>query len=212
MKIYNIGSLNIDYVYQVEHFVTVGETLSSADMKIFPGGKGLNQSIALAKAGVKVIHGAICGENGEFLLKTMESAGVNVERVLKKEYPSGHAIIQIEPSGQNCILLFAGTNHLIDENYIMEFLSDAEEGDVLLLQNEVNGLDMIFEIAHRKKMQMAFNPSPFHEKIKQLPLEYVTWWFCNEIEGEALFGGTAEEIAERFIKQYPNGNLILTLG
>ena len=51
MKIYNLGSLNIDYVYRVAHFVRAGETLSSTDMEVFPGGKGLNQSIALTRAG-----------------------------------------------------------------------------------------------------------------------------------------------------------------
>lgn len=47
----NFGSLNIDFVYRVEHIVAPGETLSSTSLKIFPGGKGLNQSVALAKVG-----------------------------------------------------------------------------------------------------------------------------------------------------------------
>lgn len=212
MKIYNIGSLNIDYVYQVEHFVRAGETLSSANMQIFPGGKGLNQSIALARAGVKPIHGAVCGINGEFLLQTMQESGVDVSRITKKEYPSGHAIIQVDKSGQNCILLFAGTNGLIDRDYIGKFLMNAKPGDILLMQNEVSCPKVIMEIAHSKGMQIALNPSPYEDNIKELPLEYVTWWFCNEIEGEALFGGKDVEIADHFLKQYPDSNLILTLG
>ena len=63
MKIYNLGSLNIDYVYNVDHFVRAGETLSSDNMSVFPGGKGLNQSVALSKAGAQVLHGAVIGEN-----------------------------------------------------------------------------------------------------------------------------------------------------
>ena len=70
MRIYNLGSLNIDYVYTVDHFVSAGETLASKKMEVFPGGKGLNQSIALAKAGATVLHGAFIGDNGEFLLDT----------------------------------------------------------------------------------------------------------------------------------------------
>ena len=93
------------------------------------------------------------------------------------------------------------------------FLFDAEENDILLLQNEINNLDVIFEIAHQKKMQIAFNPSPFHMDIHKLPLSYVKWWFCNEIEGAALFGSNdPKEIAGIFVKRFPNSNLILTLG
>ena len=213
MKIYNLGSLNIDYVYTVEHFVSAGETLSSEKMKVFPGGKGLNQSVALSKAGAKVIHGAVVGDGGEMLLHTLAEAGVNIERIKKVNGSCGHAIIQVKPDGQNCILLFAGTNHQIGEDYIIEFLSDAEENDILLLQNEINNFALIFEIANKKQMQIAFNPSPCNANVKKLPLSYVKWWFCNEIEGAALFGcDQPKEIAKAFAKQFPNSNLILTLG
>lgn len=213
MKIYSLGSLNIDYVYAVDHFVSAGETLASNGMQIFPGGKGLNQSIALARAGAPVIHGAILGEDGEFLRKTLADSGVDTSRIQTIEGSSGHAIIQVEPNGQNCILLFPGTNHQLTTDYIEAFLSDAEAGDLLVLQNEVNALNEIFETAHQKQMQIAFNPSPFRADILDLPLEYVTWWFCNEIEGEALFGsGDPDAIAAQFISRYPESNLILTLG
>ncbi len=213
VKIYNIGSLNIDYVYSVEHFVTAGETLASNNMNIFAGGKGLNQSIALAKAGATVIHGSFLGKEGDFLIETLAKAGVDTERIKRTDGSCGHAIIQIDKSGQNCILLFAGANHCLDKNYIEQFLSDAKPNDILLIQNETNALDIIFEIAHAKKMQIAFNPSPYCEEIKKLPLNYVNWWFCNEIEGEALFGSdNPKQIAKNFISLYPESNLILTLG
>ena len=213
MKIYNLGSLNIDYVYAVEHFVTAGETLSSENMTVFPGGKGLNQSVALSRAGAKVIHGSVVGDGGEMLINVLAEAGVNIERIKKVTGSCGHAIIQVDANGQNCILLFAGTNHRIEKEYITDFLSDARENDILLLQNEINNLDFIFEIANKKQMQIAFNPSPCNANIKRLPLSYVKWWFCNEIEGAALFGGnTPDEIAKAFLNQFPQGKLILTLG
>ena len=213
MKIYNLGSLNIDYVYSMDHFVSAGETLSSTKMEIFPGGKGLNQSVALARGGAKVIHGAIVGDGAELLLDTLGNAGVDISRIEKTDGSCGHAIIQVDKNGQNCIMLFAGTNHYLDRAYVEKFLADAEENDVLVLQNEVNGLDMIFQIAHKKKMQIAFNPSPFHDDIKKLPLSYVKWWFCNEIEGAALFGNEDPEgIAQAFKEQFPESYLILTLG
>ncbi|MBQ2705144.1 MAG: ribokinase [Clostridia bacterium] len=212
-RIYNLGSLNIDYVYQVDHFVSAGETLSSNKLEVFPGGKGLNQSIALAKAGAKVVHGAVVGNEGEFLLENMSAVGVDISKISRLDGSCGHAIIQVDKKGQNCILLFSGTNGLVDKAYIEDFLSDAKEGDVLLLQNEVSNIDVAFEIAHEKKMQIAFNPSPYHKDINKLPLSYVKWWFCNEIEGEALFGGKeAKQITDNFIKQYPYSAIILTLG
>lgn len=213
MKIYNLGSLNIDYVYAVDHFVSAGETLASDGMNIFPGGKGLNQSIALARAGAQVIHGAVIGSDGGFLLETLAESGVDTARIQRVDGSCGHAIIQVDPNGQNCILLFAGTNHRISKDYIDTFLADACAGDILVLQNEVNGLDMIFEAAYKKKMNIAFNPSPFREELKKLPLSYVKWWFCNEIEGEALFGSSDPmQIVENFVAQYPGSCLVLTLG
>lgn len=213
MKVYNLGSLNVDYVYAVDHFVSAGETLSSESRKIFPGGKGLNQSIALARAGIKVIHGAVIGEQGELLLNALSEAGVDISRIEKTSGSCGHTIIQVDKNGENCILLFAGTNHCVDKAFIEKFLFDAEKNDIILLQNEMNCLDIVFEIAHRKQMQIVFNPSPFHVDIKALPLSYVKWWFCNEIEGKELFGSKLpEEIAKSFVKKFPNSNLILTLG
>ena len=213
MRIYNLGSLNIDYVYDVDHFVSAGETLSSDKMQIFPGGKGLNQSVALARAGAEVIHGAVIGEDGGFLTEILSSAGVDTSRIETIPRRCGHAVIQVDKSGQNCILLYPGTNRCIDRRYIENFLFDAERDDILVVQNEISGLDIAFETAHRKNMRIAFNPSPFHSDIKKLPLSLVRWLFCNETEGEALFGSRdIREITERFITQIPDGDLILTLG
>ena len=213
LKIYNLGSLNIDYVYSVEHFVKAGETLSSQKMEIFPGGKGLNQSVATAKGGRTIIHGGIIGQDGKFLIDILEKSGADTSRIKITDQTTGHAIIQVDKSGQNCILLFGGTNQLVDKEYIEYFLSDAKTDDILILQNEISGLEEIFEIAHSKGMQIVFNPSPLSVNVKNLPLRYVKWWFCNEIEGEELFGSNIpENIAENFIKKFPESNLILTLG
>jgi ribokinase len=213
MKVYSIGSLNIDYVYKVPHFVRAGETLASTEMNIFPGGKGLNQSIALKKAGLEVIHVAPIGEDGEFLLEVLKEAGVNTEKIVKTSGKSGHAIIEVDESGQNSILLFRGTNFMFTREYIEEALKTAEKGDALVLQNEINALDDIFEIAAEKGLSIAFNPSPFNEKIYSLPLTKVKWLFVNEVEGEELFGSSdPKTIADRFLEKYPESVLILTLG
>ena len=213
MKIYNLGSLNIDYVYQVPHFVRPGETLSSKELSTFPGGKGLNQSVALGKAGAKVIHGGFIGQNDQWLAKVLTDAGVDISYLESTTVPSGHAIIQVNSEGQNCILLFAGANHCFSPEYAEKVLLDAEPGDILLLQNEINGLPVIFDIAHKRGMQVALNPSPFDDSLMNLPLEYINWWICNEIEGEALTGKTdPDAIVQALYARYPHSNILLTLG
>ena len=213
MKIYDIGSANIDYVYNVSHITKPGETLSSSDMQIFPGGKGLNQAVALSKAGADVVFGAILGSGGKFLFNLLSENGVDVSKIKFTDNSDGHAIIQVDENGENSILLFAGTNASFTKEYVKEILEDAKEGDILLLQNEINCLNELFKTAKEKGMLIAFNPSPFSESIYSLPLCDVDYFFCNEIEGEALFGSSIpEEICSNFIEKYPESNLVLTLG
>lgn len=114
MKVLNFGSLNMDYVYDVPHFVQPGETISSSSRSVFAGGKGLNQSVALAKAGAETYHAGCVGYDGDILKEILADAGVNTEYILEeKNEQSGHTIIQVEPNGQNCIIVFGGTNHRI---------------------------------------------------------------------------------------------------
>lgn len=213
MRIYNLGSLNIDYVYQVPHFVRPGETLSSREMNIFPGGKGLNQSAALGKAGAEVIHGGLLNENDGWLIEVLRDAHVDTSRIRTLHQPTGHAIIQVEEGGQNCILLYPGANHLFTPEYAKKLLEDACPGDILLLQNEINCLDFIFEIAHAKGMQLVFNPSPFCKSLMELPLSYVNWWILNEVEGAELTGlQEPDGISDAMMETFPESNLVLTLG
>jgi len=213
MRIYNLGSLNIDYVYKVDDFVRPGETISSRKLDINAGGKGLNQSIALAKGGAEVLHGGAVGEDGDFLIQILSDSKADASRIKKAEGKTGHAIIQVNENGQNCIILYKGANHSITSEYIEEFLCDAESGDILLLQNETSCIKEAMHTAHKKSMQIAFNPSPFEKKLLELPLEFVNWWFLNEIEGEEISGKKdPEEIAEELINHYPDSNIILTLG
>jgi len=157
MKILNFGSLNIDYTYQVEHFVRAGETLSSDSLQIFSGGKGLNQSIALSRAGADVWHaGAVGKEDGEFLLRQLEEAGVHTEFIAHTEGKTGHAIIQKDPTGQNCILLYGGANQEITRQMADRVLESFEEGDFLILQNEISEIGYIMEKAHEKRHEDCF--------------------------------------------------------
>jgi ribokinase len=213
VKVCNVGSLNMDYVYHVDHFVRPGETIGSLGMQVFPGGKGLNQSVALARAGAQVLHAGKIGAEGKILRQILSDAGADVSLIHVGEGASGHAIIQVDQSGQNCILLYGGTNHQLDSEFINAALEKCETGDILLLQNEVNNLGLLMELAHQKGMRIAFNPSPFEESLLELPLEYVTYFLLNEIEGQAISGETDPEIiADGILRKYPGSKVVLTLG
>lgn len=214
MKVLNFGSLNIDFVYGVDHFVRGGETISSLNMEIFPGGKGLNQSVALAKSGVETWHAGAVGEDGTFLLELMKEAGVHTELVCRLPGRTGHAIIQREPSGQNCILLFGGSNQQNTKERVDEVMEHFTRGDFLVLQNEISEIGYIMEKAHEKGMKIVLNPSPMDEKIHTYPLEYVDYFLLNEIEAEELCGaaGTDEELLQAVADHFPGSHIILTLG
>lgn len=213
MKVLNYGSLNYDYVYLVKHMVQLGETISSSGMETHFGGKGLNQSIALAKAGADVYHAGMVGEDGDDLIAVCQKHGVHTNYITRQTGRSGHAVIQITPEGENCIILYSGSNGKNTEEKIDEVLAGFEEGDLLLLQNEINLLDLLVEKAYDRKMKIVLNPSPMNEKLLKCDLKKVSLFLLNEVEGEQLTGETeAERILGRMRELYPDAEVVLTLG
>ena len=215
MRILNFGSLNIDNVYAVDHFIRPGETMSSLGMEVFCGGKGLNQSIAMARAGAQVWHAGAVGRNdGKKLLELLAESGVNTDFVRKTDGVSGHTIIQVDKNGQNCILLFGGANQEITPGQVDETLAHFEAGDILLLQNEINGLAGLIKKAAEKGMKIYLNPSPVTGELLDLPLELVDCFILNEIEGADICGREAkeEEIPQLLHEKYPRAVILLTLG
>lgn len=213
MKILNFGSLNLDYVYQVEHILIPGETLSSSDRTIFCGGKGLNQSIALAKAGIAVYHAGMVGEGGEILLETCRENGVDTRFVRKIDGPCGHTVIQVDKDAQNCILLFGGANRSITREFVDEVLAFFEKGDVILLQNEINELGYIIDKASEKGMMIILNPSPYDNALDRCNLSKVSLFLVNEIEGYQITGEKEPEaILAKVRSIYPKAKIVLTLG
>lgn len=213
MKVLNIGSLNLDYVYQVDHIVQPGETEASFDMNIFLGGKGINQSMALAKAGVKVYHGGMIGEDGQPFLEACKEYGVNADYIKMIAGKTGHAIIQLDKDAQNSILLYGGANQKLTEDFVDEVLSHFEKGDILLLQNEVNLLPYIVEQAYAKGMQVALNPSPFNEKLREVDLKKISIFLLNEVEGGQITGMTdPDDVLAKMREMFPHAKIVLTLG
>ncbi len=213
MKILNFGSLNIDYVYKVKNFVTPGETVKSKDFIKKVGGKGLNQSIAMARAGLEVYHAGSVGDDGQLLVDFLKKDNVNTENVHISEIPTGHAIIQVDDKGENCILLYGGANQNISEKFADKVLSGFSEGDYIVLQNETNIVPYVINKADEKGLKIIFNPSPITEDILSFPLEKVDLFILNEVEGEALTGEKDEnKIIDSLLKLYPLAEFVLTLG
>lgn len=217
MKVLCFGSLNIDYTYSVDHFVTKGETLASKGLEVFTGGKGLNQSIALAKAGVEVYHAGAVGTDGMVLLKTMEDVGVHTDYVsVLNHIRTGNAIIQRDAGGDNCILLYGGANQSISKRQVDSVLSNFAAGDYIVLQNEINELAYIIEHAHKKSMTVVLNPSPMNDRIRQLPLQYVDIFMLNEVEAVQILENGSDlkksELAKMLLQNFPRATIVLTLG
>lgn len=213
MKILNFGSCNIDYVYSVEHIVTAGETISAKNMEIFPGGKGLNQSIAAARSGAEIYHAGCIGNNGGFLADIFTESGVDITYLKKEDIPNGHAIIQVDKSGENCIFIYSGSNGVITESYIDKVLGNFGEGDFLMLQNEINNLHYIIEKAHERKMQIVFNPAPFTEDLKSIDLNCISYLILNEVEAKGFYAtDDYKEFISCMTQKYPELKIVLTLG
>ena len=193
MNVLCFGSLNIDYTYSVPHFVKKGETLSSTDLRLFAGGKGLNQSIALARAGLNVSLAGAIGEDGRFLLAELHEAGVDTRWVdVLPGMRTGHAIIQNDAEGDNCILVYGGANHCTTREQIDRVLTAFGKGDVLTLQNEIRELDYLIRSAKAKGLRVALTPAPMNEAVEKLPLELIDYLFLNEVECASLLHADAE--------------------
>jgi len=212
-KILNIGSLNSDHVYAVPRFVKAGETLAAETLAFFPGGKGLNQSVALSRAGATVFHAGKTGADGAPLVAWLKECGVDVRHVRADGSVTGHAVIQVASGGENCILLYHGANFELERSHLDEVFSCFEAGDILVLQNEVNDIAYMMEKAHRKDMSIAFNPSPFDSSVPNLPLDLVTWFILNEIEGSGITGEkNPRDMLHSMRARFPQAAIILTLG
>ena len=209
MNILNFGSLNIDLVYQVEHIARPGETIASSSHQVFAGGKGANQSAALARAGAPVFHAGQVGPDGQWLVDKLAGLGVDVQHIRVGDTPTGHAIIQVDRHGQNSIVLFAGANTQIDRGAIDAALSRFDRGDILLLQNEINDVSYIIAAASKRGLMICLNPAPFGPEVCAYPLELVDVLIVNETEATGL-AGASEPTA--LASLCPHAQIALTLG
>ena len=213
MKILNFGSCNIDVVYSLDHIVTPGETQHSYKMETFPGGKGLNQSIAIARGGANVYHAGCVGNDAQMLLDIMNESGVDTGYIKTVDCKNGHAIIQVNAQGENSIFLHSGSNAMITKEYVDEVLDNFKKDDIILLQNEISNLEYIIDKSYEKGMCIVLNPSPYDEIIERIDLGKISYIVLNEIEATQITGfENIEEILNSFKKLYPDLKVMLTLG
>jgi ribokinase len=213
MKVLSFGSINVDCVYHLDDFVKRGETLPCKRLEKLLGGKGANQSIAVALAGGKVMHAGKVSSDDQWLIDDMKGYGVDASLVKTEDGPSGHAIIQMDNTGDNSIITFGGTNQTIDEAQIEEAFSHAEDGDLLLIQNELNVTGRLIEEGHKRGMKMFMNTSPINEAILGYPLDLIDYVIANEVEAEALSGeADVEKVLDAMRPRFPNSTIVVTLG
>ena len=213
MKMVVFGSLNIDKTYSLEDFVRPGQTISASKMEQFCGGKGFNQAIALRRAGNEVHFAGAVGQDGGMLLENLDRNGIDRSCVKVTDGATGHAIIQLDKNGGNCIIILAGANGEITEADVEATLAHFGEGDLIVLQNEISCVPYILRRAHEKGMIVAFNPSPYDGKIADCDLSCVDYLLVNEVEGAGMAGCTdADAILDTLHSRYPALNIVLTLG
>ncbi len=215
-RLLNIGSINIDYVYQVPHFLRAGETLEAVSRAIFMGGKGLNQSVAAKRSGLDVIHLGVLGADGAFLRDFIQAEGINV-RFLKTDntLSTGHTVIQVTPDAENAILYFAGTNHAIDRELVKKAFQTLSPGDFVLMQNEVNDVAFCLNEAKKLGLVTVFNPAPYSPEVLNYPLDQVDVLIVNETEARGILGADLaddDEILKSLRERFPHAAIFLTLG
>lgn len=215
MKILSLGSLNIDLVYSVSHINLEGETISARERESKQGGKGLNQSVALAQAGAEVFMAGCVGPDGTELLETLRLSGVDTTLIREIDEPSGHAIIQLADSGANSIIIYGGANVKITPQMIDETLVRFGSGDYILLQNEISCVAYAIRAAKERGLKVAFNPSPISEELPAYPLDLVDVFILNELEGQTLSGSESAagaDIMAALAARFPQAAIVLTLG
>ena len=207
MTIYNLGSINADHFYQVPHLPEPGETLAADAFSTGLGGKGINQSVAAALAGSKVVHIGAVGPDGQWAVDRVAGFGVETQHIQTVETPTGHAIINVDTKGENAIVIFSGANNCQSVTQIEQVLSGADKGDILLLQNETTLQAEAAKIAYDRGLKVIYSAAPFSVEAVKNVMKYVTILMMNQVESEQLCAGLETDLAS-----LPVSEIIVTKG
>ncbi|NNJ66476.1 MAG: ribokinase [Boseongicola sp.] len=205
--IWCLGSINIDLFYDVPHIPAPGETLAATGHSEGLGGKGANQSVAAAKAGAPVHHIGAIGANSAWVIERLESFGVDTTHIAHSTDPTGHAIINVASDGENAIVILPGANRSLAEDGITAALSNAQPGDLLLLQNETNLQPETAQKASEIGMRVLYSAAPFDAEAVRAVLPHIDMLLLNEVEAQQL-----EKALEQSLYELPIKHIVITLG
>ena len=186
--ILNFGSINIDYVYRLQTLPQAGETLSCQGFARYLGGKGINQSIAIARAGGAVKHIGAVGADGAFALAQIADMGLDTNDIRVTDTATGHAVICLDKQGENHIIIHAGANAELTENQINSALDANANANPqwVVIQNETNLTEYIAKSAKQRGLSLAYSAAPFDATACQTILPYLDILAVNETEAAAL--------------------------
>lgn len=188
MSIWNLGSINIDHVYRLDHLPRPGETQAAGGYSVGLGGKGANQSVAAARAGVLTRHLGAMGSGDDWVIDRLRGAGVcpaDIQRLPGEA--TGHAIILLDASGENSIVIHAGANRAIRPDTLRKVLGRIAAGDTLLLQNETSCQAEAARIARAAGARVIYSAAPFDIDAVRPVLPHVSILAMNAGEAEQLF-------------------------
>jgi len=207
MAIFNLGSINTDHFYRLEHLPAPGETLAALGYDRGLGGKGANQSVAAARAGADVRHIGAIGADGGWMLDRLAGFGVACRDVAILPGASGHAIITIDTAGENAIVIFPGANRQIPEETLQRALAGAGPGDWLILQNETALQVEAATLAQARGLAVAYSAAPFDAAATRAMLPYLSLLIVNEVEAAQLCSTLGVTLAD-----LPVPHVVVTLG
>jgi ribokinase len=211
-----VGSLNMDLVVRALHLPQPGETIIGSEFKTFPGGKGANQAVAAARLGgtVKMIGRVGQDAFGDVLLQTLSNDRVDVSFVGRDATePTGVALITVEETGQNTIVVASGANaHVTSAD--VDSAEAAFEGAALLLLQLECPLDTVVhavEVAKRHKVCVVLNPAPAQLLDAGL-LSQVDYLVPNQIELTLLAQRSSADEAVHHLQALGVKNIVVTFG
>lgn len=221
-KLLVIGSLNMDTVLNVSHMPNRGETILANEMNEIPGGKGANQAYAMGKLGADVAMIGCVGadKNGQKLLKNLQSVNVDTQAIqILEDKPTGIAMITVEESGENSIIVVSGANFELKEHWLLKQQQYIQNCDVIVAQLEVpiETVSAAAEMAKSKGKVFLLDPAPAVNVLPDTFFQNITIIKPNETELQILTGkptGTEEEIvaAANILLQKGVQKVIVTLG
>ncbi len=207
MAIWNLGSINADFVYTVPHIPAPGETLSSTGRQAFLGGKGANMSVAAARAAAHVNHIGAVGGDGRWAVERLLEYGVDTRNISEVATETAQAIIMVDPEGENAILLHPGANAEIPQATLQTAMAEAQTGDWLVIQNETNLQRTAAALGKKMGLRVAYAAAPFDADRVLAVLPHLDFLILNAVEAEQLKQATSQAPSD-----LPVRDVIVTLG